>query len=197
MQEQKEDIMIVTKSKPTAMNLAATVSTSSSSVSSPMRRKARGYSKPQVDRLGGPKRAHLRAPTFKNTTKIPREDPQREREKERNGNGRGKTSAKFWAVWLGGKPKASDLEDAAVQKLRLQSITPPATPGRRAHWRPPLSIAGSRCGCSQLEVEDLSSSDGRVKPPPAWLFLLVHSGGREPRQPLGHCCMTEACPRQV
>ena len=35
------------------------------------------------------KRAHLRVPAFKNTTKIQREDPQREKKSE-NGGGRGK-----------------------------------------------------------------------------------------------------------
>ena len=42
MQEQKEDNRIVAKSKPTAMNLAVTVSTSSSSVNSPMASKNLG-----------------------------------------------------------------------------------------------------------------------------------------------------------
>ena len=43
-----------------------------------------------------PKRAHLRVPAFKNTTKIPREDPQREREKKsENGSGRGKKKSEI------------------------------------------------------------------------------------------------------
>ena len=51
MQEPKEDNRIVAKSTPTAMNLAVTVSSSSSSVNSPVASKSPGYSKPQVDRL--------------------------------------------------------------------------------------------------------------------------------------------------
>ena len=45
MQEQKEEDGIVTKSKPTAMNLTSTVSTSSSSVNHPIASKSPGYSK--------------------------------------------------------------------------------------------------------------------------------------------------------
>ena len=44
------------------------------------------------------KRAHLRVPDFKNTTKIQREDPQRERKRATMGAGEAKKSAKFWAV---------------------------------------------------------------------------------------------------
>ena len=40
------------------------------------------------------KRAHLRVPAFKNTTKIPREDPQREKKSE-NGSGRRKKGRNF------------------------------------------------------------------------------------------------------
>ena len=54
-----------------------------------------------IERLPGfhttarePKRAHLRVPAFKNTTKIQREDPQRERERKKKrakmGAGEGK-----------------------------------------------------------------------------------------------------------
>ena len=39
----------------------------------------------------------LRVSRFKNTSKIQREDPQREKQKE-NGSGRGKKKAKFWWV---------------------------------------------------------------------------------------------------
>ena len=46
---------------------------------------------PQMCTFGEPKRAHLRVQTFKNTTKISREDPQREK-KRGNGCGRGKES---------------------------------------------------------------------------------------------------------
>ena len=42
------------------------------------------------------KRAHLSPPAFKTTTKIQREDSQRERQKERKWSGRGKKRAKFW-----------------------------------------------------------------------------------------------------
>ena len=45
-----------------------------------------------------PKRAHLRVPVFKNTTKIQRKGPTREGEKNKNCGGRGKKRAKFWAV---------------------------------------------------------------------------------------------------
>ena len=46
-----------------------------------------------------PKRAHLRVPVFKNTTKIQRRGPTREGEKNENCGGRGKKKrAKFWAV---------------------------------------------------------------------------------------------------
>ena len=45
-----------------------------------------------------PKRAHLRVPVFKNTTKIQRKGSTREGEKNKNCGGRGKKRAKFWAV---------------------------------------------------------------------------------------------------
>ena len=49
-----------------------------------------------------PKRADLRVPASKNTTKIQREDSQREK-KSKNGSGKGeKKRAKFWAVWRRG-----------------------------------------------------------------------------------------------
>ena len=52
-----------------------------------------------------PKRAHLSFPAFKNTTKIQREDPQRERKRAKMGAGEGKKSAKFWAVRRRGEMK--------------------------------------------------------------------------------------------
>ena len=46
-----------------------------------------------------PKRAHLRVPVFKNTTKIQRKGPTREGERnEKTVAGEGKKRAKFWAV---------------------------------------------------------------------------------------------------
>ena len=45
-----------------------------------------------------PKRAHLRVPTFKNTTKIPLENPQEREERMKMGAGESKKKAKFWAV---------------------------------------------------------------------------------------------------
>ena len=45
-----------------------------------------------------PKRAHFRAPTFKNTTKIQREDPQEREERKKIMAGEGKKRAKCWAV---------------------------------------------------------------------------------------------------
>ena len=42
-----------------------------------------------------PKRAHLRVPAFKNTTKIQREDPQRERKRAKMGAGEGKKVRNF------------------------------------------------------------------------------------------------------
>ena len=49
MQEQEED-RIVAKSKPTAMNLTSTVSTSSSSANHPIASKCRGYSKASAEK---------------------------------------------------------------------------------------------------------------------------------------------------
>ena len=45
-----------------------------------------------------PKRAHLRVPVFKNTTKIQREDIQRGKKRTNFAAGEGKKRAKFWAV---------------------------------------------------------------------------------------------------
>ena len=50
------------------------------------------------------KRAHFRAPAFKNTTKIQREDPPEREEKNEFFGGRGKKRAKFWAVLGKGGP---------------------------------------------------------------------------------------------
>ena len=44
------------------------------------------------------KRAHLRVPAFRNTTKIQREDTQRGKKRTKFCGGRGKKRAKFWAV---------------------------------------------------------------------------------------------------
>ena len=44
------------------------------------------------------KRAHLRVPVFKNTTKIQREDTQRGKKGTNFAAGEGKKRAKFWAV---------------------------------------------------------------------------------------------------
>ena len=52
LQEQKQDNRIVAKSKPTAMNLAVSVSTSSSTVNSPIASKSQGYSKDTVELIG-------------------------------------------------------------------------------------------------------------------------------------------------
>ena len=54
MQEQKEDNRIVAKSKPMAMNLAVTVSTSSSSVNSPIASKSPGILKASSRQIGCP-----------------------------------------------------------------------------------------------------------------------------------------------
>ena len=58
-----------------------------------------------------PKRAHFRARAFKNTTKIPREDPQEREERMKIVVGEGKKRANIWAVlwrgsevrWCGGR----------------------------------------------------------------------------------------------
>ena len=50
------------------------------------------------------KRAHLSAPALQNTTKIPREDPQRGKKRTNFAAGEGKKSAKFWAVQGKGGP---------------------------------------------------------------------------------------------
>ena len=50
-----------------------------------------------------PKRAHLSVPVFKNTTKIPREDPQKREERKKFPAGE-KKRAKFWAVQGKGGP---------------------------------------------------------------------------------------------
>ena len=42
------------------------------------------------------KRAHFRAPSASNTTKIPRHDPQERKERKKIVAGKGKKSAKFW-----------------------------------------------------------------------------------------------------
>ena len=60
--------------------------------------------------------------------------------------------------------------------------------------RAPRPIAGSRCGCSQLRVVDLSRSDGRLHPPSRLAFSVGALSWEQPRQPLGHCCIAEACP---
>ena len=48
--------------------------------------------------------AHLTAPALPNTTKKPREDPQRETNRAKMEAGDGKKSAKFWAPTLRGHP---------------------------------------------------------------------------------------------
>ena len=45
---------------------------------------------------------HISGPGASNTTKIPREDPQRERQKEHNGSGRGKKARNFGPPTLRG-----------------------------------------------------------------------------------------------
>ena len=52
MQEDEGDNRIVAKSKPTTMNLTVSVSTSSSTVNSPIASKSRGYSKHPVFQIG-------------------------------------------------------------------------------------------------------------------------------------------------
>ena len=51
-----------------------------------------------------PKRAHLRVPAFRNTTKIQREDPQRERERARMGGEDGKKKRNFGPPAFGPQP---------------------------------------------------------------------------------------------
>ena len=51
-----------------------------------------------------PKRVHLRVSSFKNTTKIPREDLQRGKKRTNVAAGEGKKRAKFWAVQGKGGP---------------------------------------------------------------------------------------------
>ena len=53
---------------------------------------------------GEPKRAHLRVPAFKNTTKIQREDTQEREERMKIVAGEGKKKERFWAVRRRGGP---------------------------------------------------------------------------------------------
>ena len=63
---------------------------------------------PSMCAFGEPKRAHLRVLAFKNTTKIQREDTQRDTKRAKMVAGKGRKRAKFWAVrrrgvqWKGG-----------------------------------------------------------------------------------------------
>ena len=59
-----------------------------------------------------PKRAHLSAPAFKNTTKIQREDPPEREERMRFPVGERKKRAKFWAVQGKGGPAEEGVRGA-------------------------------------------------------------------------------------
>ena len=67
------------------------------------------------------KRAHSRVPAFKNTTKIPREDPQRERKTAKKVAG-GKKGAKYWAV------RRRGVRRRGVQRRRVQRNKQMKTP---------------------------------------------------------------------
>ena len=62
-----------------------------------------------------PKRAHLRVPAFKNTTKIQREDTQRGKKRTNFAAGDGNKRAKFWAVQGKGGPGEGRSRGRAVQ----------------------------------------------------------------------------------
>ena len=66
-----------------------------------------------------PKRAHLRVPAFKNTTKIPREDPQREREKRaKMETGEGKKARHFERSGGGGSGGGRGLAEEMKKKIK-------------------------------------------------------------------------------
>ena len=74
-------------------------------------------------RLVSPKRAHLSAPAFKNTTKIPRKDPKREREERMKfPAGERKKSAKFLAPPPFGPPPFGPSPKQKIGHMRSGQI---------------------------------------------------------------------------
>ena len=68
-----------------------------------------------------PKRAHLRVPAFKNTSKIQREDTQRGKKRTNFVAGEGKKRAKFWAVEGKGGPGEGRSRGRAVPRRAVQT----------------------------------------------------------------------------
>ena len=76
-----------------------------------------------------PKRAHLRVPEFKNTTKIQREDLPRVRKKEQNGGGRGAKRERNFGRSGGGRGPASggpgESKPTTTTTITTTTPTPP------------------------------------------------------------------------
>ena len=88
-----------------------------------------------------PKRAHLSAPVFKNTTKIQREDPPEREERKKFPAGERKKSAKFWAVQGKGGPAEGGPGERPKNLERThhthQQAPPTGTTNRHHQQAPP------------------------------------------------------------
>ena len=91
------------------------------------------------------KRVHFRAPALPNSTKIPRENPQRKREKERNEGREREKSAKFWASHPSGpQPFGPQPFGLHLFWVRAPTLRPP--PLRAPASGPPLLQAPTPSG---------------------------------------------------
>ena len=110
-----------------------------------------------------PKRAHLRVPAFKNTTKIPREDPPEREEKNEFPAGERKKSAKFWA------PNPSGPQPFVPHLFWGRAPTPPGPhqfgigqirPNEVGQMRPALA----KCGIGQIRFGQMRpNKDGQIR----------------------------------
>ena len=107
------------------------------------------------------KRAHFRAPALQNTTKIPREDPQRDRNSETVA-GKGRKSAKFWAPHPSGAPpfRGPTLSGPTLRGSTFLGLGPHPS-GTPPFWAPTLrgsTLRGSTLRGSTLRGSTLRGS---------------------------------------